>query len=105
MSCLYCIFLFFLMIRLPPRSTLFPYTTLFRSPGAVRALPGSLHLDVDDQSPGDTYDVSNSCRVGRSLAWLCCEHGKRRGEQGRTNNGRNTAASSALPHRCRQAVA
>src|SRR3712207_7128955 len=28
---------FFLMIRRPPRSTLFPYTTLFRSPGrAVR---------------------------------------------------------------------
>src|SRR5205807_9501622 len=25
-------FLFFLMIRLPPKSTLFPYTTLFRSP-------------------------------------------------------------------------
>src|SRR6266436_7018476 len=31
---LYSIFLFFffLMIRRPPRSTLFPYTTLFRSP-------------------------------------------------------------------------
>src|SRR5262249_62099302 len=28
----YCLFLFFfLMIRRPPRSTLFPYTTLFRS--------------------------------------------------------------------------
>src|SRR5258707_11359303 len=26
-------FFFFLMIRRPPRSTLFPYTTLFRSPG------------------------------------------------------------------------
>src|SRR6266567_9016524 len=26
------IFIFFLMIRRPPRSTLFPYTTLFRSP-------------------------------------------------------------------------
>src|SRR5471032_1140402 len=26
------LFLFFLMIRRPPRSTLFPYTTLFRSP-------------------------------------------------------------------------
>src|SRR3712207_9423417 len=26
------IMLFFLMIRRPPRSTLFPYTTLFRSP-------------------------------------------------------------------------
>src|SRR6266702_5813700 len=27
----YCSFFFFLMIRRPPRSTLFPYTTLFRS--------------------------------------------------------------------------
>src|ERR1044071_10248365 len=27
------VFFFFLMIRRPPRSTLFPYTTLFRSPG------------------------------------------------------------------------
>src|SRR3712207_8450725 len=27
-------FFFFLMIRRPPRSTLFPYTTLFRSPHA-----------------------------------------------------------------------
>src|SRR2546426_12338068 len=27
-------FFFFLMIRRPPRSTLFPYTTLFRSGGA-----------------------------------------------------------------------
>src|SRR5437588_12768160 len=34
--CSYCsshiaLFIFFLMIRRPPRSTLFPYTTLFRS--------------------------------------------------------------------------
>src|SRR2546422_11647962 len=28
-------FFFFLMIRRPPRSTLFPYTTLFRSGGRV----------------------------------------------------------------------
>src|SRR2546430_12614826 len=27
----FCVFFFFLMIRRPPRSTLFPYTTLFRS--------------------------------------------------------------------------
>src|SRR5215469_17878133 len=27
----FCFFFFFLMIRRPPRSTLFPYTTLFRS--------------------------------------------------------------------------
>src|SRR2546426_10631152 len=31
----YILFFFFLMIRRPPRSTLFPYTTLFRSLGAV----------------------------------------------------------------------
>src|SRR5215210_8680700 len=35
------LFFFFLMIRRPPRSTLFPYTTLFRSgaftPGALGA--------------------------------------------------------------------
>src|SRR5262249_61306785 len=37
-SLLLCLFLFFfLMIRPPPRSTLFPYTTLFRS-GVVEAL-------------------------------------------------------------------
>src|SRR5438309_8392099 len=30
---------FFLMIRRPPRSTLFPYTTLFRSPCAGAAPP------------------------------------------------------------------
>src|SRR5215204_6874237 len=28
----FCVLFFFLMIRRPPRSTLFPYTTLFRSP-------------------------------------------------------------------------
>src|SRR3712207_6946046 len=33
---------FFLMIRRPPRSTLFPYTTLFRS-DATRGVPGGRH--------------------------------------------------------------
>src|SRR3712207_3034256 len=33
---------FFLMIRRPPRSTLFPYTTLFRSAGAVELLMPTL---------------------------------------------------------------
>src|SRR2546430_11130661 len=31
------LFFFFLMIRRPPRSTLFPYTTLFRSPTTATA--------------------------------------------------------------------
>src|SRR6201997_2812231 len=33
----FSLFFFFLMIRRPPRSTLFPYTTLFRSRHAPRA--------------------------------------------------------------------
>src|SRR3712207_7861089 len=33
---------FFLMIRRPPRSTLFPYTTLFRSP-EPHHVPGVVH--------------------------------------------------------------
>src|SRR5256885_1466324 len=39
-GCLFLgVFFFFLMIRRPPRSTLFPYTTLFRSRGAGRRWP------------------------------------------------------------------
>src|SRR5256885_8862589 len=37
-----CFYFFFLMIRRPPRSTLFPYTTLFRS--AVESARASLDL-------------------------------------------------------------
>src|SRR2546426_11486033 len=33
---------FFLMIRRPPRSTLFPYTTLFRSPPAASTAPRTI---------------------------------------------------------------
>src|SRR6266487_2767324 len=40
---------FFLMIRRPPRSTLFPYTTLFRSPTVDRARHG---YPPDDYSIG-----------------------------------------------------
>src|SRR5262245_63267100 len=40
--------LFFLMIRRPPRSTLFPYTTLFRSEGReALGVPGAFEGDRD----------------------------------------------------------
>src|SRR4029434_9380577 len=42
---------FFLMIRRPPRSTLFPYTTLFRSHRLVLIRPNKVHLI----STGDVY--------------------------------------------------
>src|SRR5689334_24376200 len=38
---------FFLMLRRPPRSTLFPYTTLFRS--AVSNGPGDVNREVEKQ--------------------------------------------------------
>src|SRR5256886_17348856 len=36
---------FFLMIRRPPRSTLFPYTTLFRSPSLSRLMDAGIGKD------------------------------------------------------------
>src|SRR2546425_11041918 len=57
------LFFFFLMIRRPPRSTLFPYTTLFRSLVADPLLLGWIVLDVIDRlapgataTPGETAD-------------------------------------------------
>src|SRR3712207_7355048 len=47
---------FFLMIRRPPRSTLFPYTTLFRSMGKllVRRLDEGQHRAAARTSPPST---------------------------------------------------
>src|SRR5260370_34208268 len=47
------LFFFFLMIRRPPRSTLFPYTTLFRSSSHMtlhpaRQIPGVYHRKIGD---------------------------------------------------------
>src|SRR2546423_10237143 len=43
--------LFFLMIRRPPRSTLFPYTTLFRSAASHRlaAINSAVEVDLTGQ--------------------------------------------------------
>src|SRR5437773_10239599 len=43
------LFLFFLMLRRPPRSTLFPYTTLFRSRAAAARGEGEEHEWRDPQ--------------------------------------------------------
>src|SRR5215813_15099404 len=52
---LFCFF-FFLMIRRPPRSTLFPYTTLFRSP----------------EAPGCSF--SHSSVASENASWRSEEH-------------------------------
>src|SRR2546430_8943094 len=43
-------FFFFLMIRRPPRSTLFPYTTLFRSMTLTARLERAFRSRLDDLS-------------------------------------------------------
>src|SRR2546425_8617824 len=79
-------FFFFLMIRRPPRSTLFPYTTLFRSlldvPRPV--LPGSPRSHAHRGWPADApHDCRQPARLGgvqigrapselQSLAYLVC---------------------------------
>src|SRR5690242_21437272 len=53
--------LFFLMLRRPPRSTLFPYTTLFRSDRAVEleAVLDQVQAVVD-QHPLASYVIARS---------------------------------------------
>src|SRR5438270_2684218 len=49
------------MIRKPPRDTLFPYTTLFRSDLAERPAAGLRHRDAEDQEGPLRAD----CRIDR----------------------------------------
>src|SRR2546430_5033011 len=64
------LFFFFLMIRRPPRSTLFPYTTLFRSPpvppvrGARRGAPAPVQ---SHDSPGRSRAPDSRRRPPRAL--------------------------------------
>src|SRR2546425_3263522 len=46
------------MIRRPPRSTLFPYTTLFRSEGLLARLPHTRLFVVTDAVKGIDKDIS-----------------------------------------------
>src|SRR3712207_7105245 len=90
-------FLFFLMIRRPPRSTLFPYTTLFRSPrcplfprpGGVLVRPD--HGAVDAHLPRDLADRVrlgdrkstrlNSSHANISYAVFCLKKKKKKTKQ------------------------
>src|SRR2546425_8568796 len=73
--------IFFLMIRRPPRSTLFPYTTLFRSPPSPRVRrrvgrdaeggPRAVGGDQTAQSRGDRRSEEHTSEL-QSLAYLVC---------------------------------
>src|SRR6267378_5086092 len=72
------LFFFFLMIRRPPRSTLFPYTTLFRSlrPGGAvpRARPPPPEPEPDRRDRKSTR--LNSSHVENSYAVFCLKKKK-----------------------------
>src|SRR5688572_32461204 len=62
----YIIFFFFLMIRRPPRSTLFPYTTLFRSHVRVaRGAARQVHRACVDRLPGSERRAGDGRRARR----------------------------------------
>src|SRR2546425_7982070 len=73
-------FFFFLMIRRPPRSTLFPYTTLFRSEIRERlAAPLRMLPEVEVRAVGDAHQLAPADRRSeehtselQSLAYLVC---------------------------------
>src|SRR3712207_9490890 len=56
-----CVDFFFLMIRRPPRSTLFPYTTLFRSRAATA------HNNLAVQASGMAATVSCVMQSPRTM--------------------------------------
>src|SRR3712207_8865385 len=70
-------FFFFLMIRRPPRSTLFPYTTLFRSLVAEGLLTRSLLI--------------SSSWNGRRSAWLRPDGQTAKGDPTRRPGWRSTS--------------
>src|SRR2546423_4306315 len=63
------------MIRRPPRSTLFPYTTLFRSLLAVAVLPALAGLETASAgvqfSDGEGRSEEHTSEL-QSLAYLVC---------------------------------
>src|ERR1039457_7502878 len=62
---------FFLMIRRPPRSTLFPYTTLFRSVSNRIRLTGRLHGKWPRNSSDRKSTRLNSSHLVISYAVFC----------------------------------
>src|SRR5260221_2611749 len=69
----FLLFFFFLMIRRPPRSTLFPYTTLFRSINSV-----STCTKQPLPSGGDSNNATNALRNTASGVRCCSLHTDRK---------------------------
>src|SRR3712207_7729414 len=67
--------IFFLMIRRPPRSTLFPYTTLFRSPEVVGSRPdGYIQREGDRENEQDGVEPTAAQPSDRKSTRLNSSH-------------------------------
>src|SRR6266511_4876519 len=72
MALLRSCYFFFLMIRRPPRSTLFPYTTLFRSRHGTGSAPPSASRSAGPAPRRDRKSTRlNSSHVKISYAVFC----------------------------------
>src|SRR5436305_4959301 len=84
-STLVMIFSFFIMIRRPPRPTLFPYTTLFRSNAAQRR---------SDSPSGRRRVTSEAARARKTKPKACfarTSHGPDRAKQDRKSTRLNSS--------------
>src|SRR5947199_2253377 len=97
------------MIRRPPRSTLFPYTTLFRSEKVVRLLLDSrfkLNVPFERRIKWDIDRKStrlNSSHLGISYAVFCLKKKKKKKTKKKTNlnatKHKNISITSQRRHR------
>src|SRR5207253_4342397 len=83
---------FFLILRRPPRPTLFPYTTLFRSVAPAPSSPSRSTASPSTRAPcsGATDRKStrlNSSHVAISYAVFCLKKKKPRGHPRRADRG------------------
>src|SRR2546425_5457304 len=94
------------MIRRPPRSTLFPYTTLFRSldavPEVARVQRERLELDVALGAMGHRRDRSEEHTSElQSLAYLVCRLLLEKKKKSQTARCRNDMPRKRCPTRWR----
>src|SRR5256885_12542596 len=106
------LFFFFLMIRRPPRSTLFPYTTLFRSAAGLPVDRRGRARRADQPDRRDRERLPHARRRDRkstrlnsshlviSYAVFCLKKKKKRHHTARTSPGRTSSRAPVQSSHC-----
>src|SRR2546425_8662533 len=96
------------MIRRPPRSTLFPYTTLFRSAAGIGALErfaqvfrhepdaGAAELQLDPRRDPDRRSEEHTSEL-QSLAYLVCRLLLEKKKKNRVNENSHPVHDIVIP--------